>query len=47
MIILGIDPGFGITGFGVIELDEKTGASPILKDFGVIRTAPKTPIAPV
>ena len=35
MIILGIDPGSHITGFGVIALD---GSTESLLDFGVIRT---------
>jgi crossover junction endodeoxyribonuclease RuvC len=34
MKILGIDPGSGIIGFGLIEVAKK----PILKDAGVIRT---------
>lgn len=36
MRILGIDPGTGILGFGVIELDDKK--NPKLIDAGVIRT---------
>jgi crossover junction endodeoxyribonuclease RuvC len=40
MKILGIDPGTGITGFGVIETD---GVKHTLIDAGVIRTKPKTP----
>lgn len=41
MKILGIDPGTGITGFGVIEVQ---GHSTKLVDAGVIRTVPNTPI---
>src|SRR5476649_817353 len=39
MRILGIDPGTGILGFGVIELDSKKKAK--LVDAGVIRTPVK------
>jgi crossover junction endodeoxyribonuclease RuvC len=41
MRILGIDPGTGITGFGVIEV---SGQTKKLVDAGVIRTAPHTPL---
>ncbi len=41
MRILGIDPGTGILGFGVIDLDEKGRIS--LVDAGVIRTPVKQP----
>ncbi len=41
--ILGIDPGTGILGFGVIEIDDKVKAS--LIDGGVIRTPVKHPDA--
>lgn len=41
MRILGIDPGTGILGFGVIELDDRK--QPILIDAGVIRTPVKQP----
>ncbi len=41
MKILGIDPGTGICGFGVIEI--KRG-KPILCDAGVISTPPHTPL---
>lgn len=40
MRILGIDPGTGIMGFGVIDIDSKGMR---LVDAGVIRTAPHTP----
>lgn len=41
MRILGIDPGTGITGFGVIEV---AGQSKKLVDAGVIRTVAHTPL---
>lgn len=41
MRILGIDPGTGILGFGVIDLDEKGKVS--LVDAGVIRTPVNQP----
>jgi crossover junction endodeoxyribonuclease RuvC len=41
MRILGIDPGTGITGFGVIDVD---GQKYKLVDAGVIRTTPNTPL---
>lgn len=40
MRIIGIDPGTGILGFGVIDVD---GAKMRLVDAGVIRTPPHTP----
>ena len=43
MRILGIDPGTGILGFGVIEIDSKNKAN--LVDAGVIRTPVKQPDA--
>ena len=36
MLILGIDPGTAVTGYGVI----RTGAQPVLVECGVIRTKP-------
>lgn len=39
MRILGIDPGTGILGFGIIDVDTKNKA--VLVDAGVIRTPPK------
>lgn len=39
--ILGIDPGTGICGFGVIEV---SGKSPRMLDSGVIATPPHTPL---
>lgn len=41
MRILGIDPGTGILGFGVIELNDRM--QPKLVDAGVIRTPVKQP----
>jgi crossover junction endodeoxyribonuclease RuvC len=41
MRILGIDPGTGILGFGVIDIDTKK--NPHLIDAGVIRTPVKQP----
>jgi crossover junction endodeoxyribonuclease RuvC len=41
MRILGIDPGTGILGFGVIDVDAKGKA--VLVDAGVIRTPVKQP----
>lgn len=41
MKILGIDPGTGITGFGVIEQSKRM---PKLLDAGVIRTKAHTPL---
>lgn len=41
MIILGIDPGLQITGYGVIEFDLR---KPRLIDGGVIRLTPRAPM---
>lgn len=41
MRILGIDPGTGICGFGVIDVKH---GKPILVDAGVISTPPHTPL---
>jgi crossover junction endodeoxyribonuclease RuvC len=43
MRILGIDPGTGILGFGVVELDK--ARKPKLVDAGVIRTPVHQPLA--
>ncbi|MDR1619724.1 MAG: crossover junction endodeoxyribonuclease RuvC [Clostridiales bacterium] len=40
MVILGIDPGYAILGYGVIE---KSGARLCALDYGVIETKAKTP----
>lgn len=42
MRILGVDPGTGICGFGVLETRKK--GTPILIDSGVISTPPHTPL---
>lgn len=42
MKILGIDPGTGICGFGVIEI--KNHSAPRMLDNGVIATPPHTPL---
>lgn len=42
MRILGIDPGTGITGFGVIDVD---GTKYKLVDAGVVKTPAKTPMS--
>ena len=44
MRILGIDPGTGICGFGVIETKGNVRASAKAIDFGVISTPPRTPL---
>jgi crossover junction endodeoxyribonuclease RuvC len=38
VVILGIDPGFAITGYGIIE---KSGSKLKMVDFGAIQTSPK------
>ena len=43
MRILGIDPGTGILGFGVVEVDDMRTGSFTMIDAGVVRTAPHTP----
>ena len=42
MRILGIDPGIGICGFGLIETDSKTGAKAL--DYGAVTTKVDAPI---
>ena len=44
MVILGIDPGFGTMGYGVIEKDSRGNCCAV--DFGVVRT-PKEESFPV
>lgn len=44
MRILGIDPGTGICGFGVIEVNRKTKQVLTMLDCGVITTPPHTPL---
>lgn len=41
MLILGIDPGTAVTGFGVV----RAGATPALVECGVIRTSATLPLA--
>lgn len=43
MRILGIDPGTGILGFGVIDVDEGLGGKTTMVDAGVIKTPANTP----
>ena len=43
MRILGIDPGTGILGFGVIDVGEKSRLSFSMVDAGVVRTPAHTP----
>ena len=40
-LVLGIDPGTAVTGYGVVLLD---GRTPSLVECGVIRTRPKQPL---
>ncbi len=42
MRILGVDPGTGICGFGVLEVRKK--GTPVLIDAGAIKTPPHTPL---
>ena len=42
MKILGIDPGTGICGFGVVEITK--ASRPLAIDFWVIATPPHTPL---
>ena len=42
MKILGIDPGIGICGFGLIETNSRAGAKAL--DYGVVRTTVDAPI---
>lgn len=43
MRILGIDPGTGILGFGVVDVPDKGSGKFVMVDAGVIRTPPHTP----
>ena len=43
MRIIGIDPGTGILGFGVIDVDARNGAAVKLVEAGVITTPAHTP----
>jgi crossover junction endodeoxyribonuclease RuvC len=42
MRVLGIDPGIATTGFGVV--DGELGGTPVLVEYGTIRTTPPTPM---
>ena len=41
MDVLGIDPGIGATGFGLVRLEETSSDAPCLVDCGVLKTSPK------
>ena len=41
MDVLGIDPGIGATGYGVVRLQETSSDSPFLIDCGVLKTSSK------
>ena len=41
MIVLGIDPGTAVTGYGVVRLNE---GAPSLVECGIIRTRPRDPL---
>lgn len=43
MRILGIDPGTGILGFGVVDVSDAKGMEFTMVDAGVVRTPPHTP----
>ena len=43
MIVLGVDPGTAVTGYGVVRAEP--GAPPTLLECGVIRTEAKRPLA--
>lgn len=43
MRILGIDPGTGIMGFGVVDVGDKSGQTFTMVEAGVVRTPPHTP----
>jgi crossover junction endodeoxyribonuclease RuvC len=40
--ILGLDPGLASLGYGMITLGSNANATPLLVDFGIIQTPPKT-----
>ena len=44
MKILGIDPGIGICGFGLIEVGKKAKADARLLDYGVVTTPINSPL---
>lgn len=41
MDVLGIDPGIGTTGFGLVRMNETSSDNPFLLDCGVLKTSPK------
>lgn len=43
MVVLGIDPGTAVTGYGVVE--RLTDGSHRLSECGVVRTSPRSPLA--
>ena len=43
MRILGIDPGTGIMGFGVVDVSDKSSQTFTMVEAGVVRTPPHTP----
>src|SRR5687767_7736584 len=50
MLVLGIDPGTAVTGYGLVRDDESNGRGPAgvamrLVECGVIRTRPRDPLA--
>lgn len=44
MIILGIDPGYGITGYGLIEINGRLFHKPKFIEAGVLRSKLKKPL---
>jgi crossover junction endodeoxyribonuclease RuvC len=45
MIILGIDPGFGITGYGLIEVNASNGRQPRIVEAGVLTSKKSKPLS--
>ncbi len=41
--VIGIDPGYAITGYGILELSDASD-TPTVLEYGVIRTAAHTPL---
>ena len=46
MIVLGVDPGSTVTGYGVVERTDEAGAAPRLVECGVIRPPRTADLAP-
>ncbi len=44
MIILGLDPGFGITGYGLIKTHSNNGRIPELVEAGILTSDKKNPL---